>query len=403
MAVRARVLYIANSCRPKDAAWISTFYVLKALKLTGMVESAIVITNDPEAVRVKDLADLKGWVKIRYVPIARFLRSILAYVFIFLVALKVVKENRITHIFTQHHNFHMASFTGALIARLLGRACIIKIQDGIPYIKHSPIGTFLNRSIMLAINKLAFKWADLILNLSPERASLISKIFNVHETKMLLLPNLIDLGAFSEPDDAFGRAFKERYGLDGHKILLFVGSTVERGLEKLIRALPTIISKMKVKLIILSRAPDRKLMELAKFLGVKDHVVFAESIEHRLVPSVISLADLCVGPLLVTWFTFAGAQRKVIEYMACGKPFVAAKWAVSRSLLVNGITGIAINNPDDARELAEKITGILADEARREELGRNAKEIVRNLYDCNSFKVISQLRNVLLSSLKPKS
>jgi len=186
-------------------------------------------------------------------------------------------------------------------------------------------------------------------------------------------------------------------------MLLFTGSTPGKGLEKLIRALPTIISKMKVKLIILSRAPDRKLMELAKFLGVKDHVVFAESIEHRLVPSVISLADLCVGPLLVTWFTFAGAQRKVIEYMACGKPFVAAKWAVSRSLLIDGITSIAVNNPDDARELAEKITDILSDEARREELGRNAKEIIRNLYDCNSVKVISRLRDVLLSSLKPKS
>ena len=117
---------------------------------------------------------------------------------------------------------------------------------------------------------------------------------------MLLLPNLIDLGVFSEPDDAFGRAFKERYGLDGYKMLLFTGSTPGKGLEKLIRALPTIISKIKVKLIILSRAPDRKLMELAKFLGVRNHVVFAESIEHRLVPSVISLADLCVGPLLVT-------------------------------------------------------------------------------------------------------
>ena len=68
MALRARVLYIAHYCRPRDAAWISTFYMLKALKLTGVAERAIAMTIDPGAIRLKNLDDLRGWAKISYVP-----------------------------------------------------------------------------------------------------------------------------------------------------------------------------------------------------------------------------------------------------------------------------------------------------------------------------------------------
>ena len=414
MALRARVLYIAHYCRPREAAWISTFYMLKALRLTGVVEGAIVMTNDPGAVRLRDLDGLRGWAKISHVPfpsaietgnMGKFLRATLAYILLFLAALRATKENGITHVFTQHHNYHMASLTGALVARLLGRACIVKIQDGVPYIGRSPIEAFFNRSIMLALNKLAFKWATFILNKSSERALLISKAFHVQKAKMLILPNLVDLKAFSEPDEAFGRAFKMRYGLDGYKILLFTGSTAGRGLEKLIRALPMLISKIdRVKLVILGEAPNKTaLMNLATSLGVRDRLVFAEPVEHKLVPSVISSADLCVGPLVVGWFSLADVQRKILEYMACGRPFVAARWAVSRDLLIDGVTGIAIDDPDDARELAEKIADILADAARREELGKNAKKIIKAFYDCNSLEVISRLQKALASSIKPRS
>ena len=186
--------------------------------------------------------------------------------------------------------------------------------------------------------------------------------------------------------------------------MLFTGSTAGRGIEKLIRALPTIISRVgKVKLVILGDAPNKvALTGLATSLGIGDHLIFAGTVEHELVPSVISLADLCVGPLIVGWFSLADVQRKILEYMACGKPFVAARWAVSRDLLVDGETGIAVDDPDDAEELADKIAGILADDGRREEMGENARKIVKALYDCNSPEVISRLRKAISSSIKPR-
>ena len=411
MVPRARVLYIAHYCRPRDAAWISTFYLLKALKSTGLVKRALVITNDPGATQLKDVRELKPWTSIKYAPfssilemkrLGKLLRATLAYFLIFLIALKTIKEERITHIFTQHHNYHMASFTGALMARLLGRACIIKVQDGVPYIGRSPVEAVMNRSIMALVNKLAFKWASSILNKSSERAFLISRAFRIPKNKMLIIPNLVDLSTFSKPNEVFRREFKKRYGLEGHKILLFIGSTLGRGLEKLLRALPKIISRIgKVKLVILGEAGNKKaLMKLATSLGIGDCVVFAGAIEHELVSSIISLADLCVGPLVVGWFSIADVQRKILEYMACGKPFVAAKWAVTKDLLVDGKTGIAISDPDDIDELAEKITDILADDERRRGLGENARKVIEALYDCNSPEVVSRLRRVLSSSME---
>jgi len=406
---RARVLYIAHYCRPRDAAWISTAYLLKALKLTGVVEKSFVITNDPGAVRLRDTGDLKEWMEIRQMhfpsildikKLGKLLRATVAYLLIFIAALRIVKKEGITHVFTQHHNYHMASFIGVLVARLLGRACIIKIQDGIPYIGRSPLEAFLNRSIMAAVNKIAFKWASLILNKSPERAFLISRAFYVDKTKMLIVPNLVDLKAFSKHDELFKTMFKEQYGLDGYKILLFIGSTAGRGLEKLVRALPIIISRIgKVKLVILGEAPDKEVLTgLATSLGVREFLAFAKPVEHALIPSVISLADLCIGPMTVGWFSLADVERKILEYMACGRPFVVAKWAVSKDLLVDGVTGIAVDNPDDTNELAEKIAGLLADDKLRKEMGKNARKVAEIFYDCHSPEIINRLRKALLSS-----
>ena len=411
MVSSARVLYIAHYCRPNDAAWISTAYLLKALKLTDVVEKSFVITNDPGAARLGDVDGLSGWMEIRRMPFpsaldakefGKLLRATIAYFLVFMAALRVVREEGITHVFTQHHNYHMASFVGSLVARLLGRPCIIKVQDGIPYIGRFPSEAFLNRSIMAAFNKLAFGWAAFVLNKSPERAFLISRAFRIHRAKMLIVPNLVDLRAFSKHDEFFKKIFKERYGLDDRKVLLFVGSTAGRGLEKLVRALPHIASKIgKVKLVILGEAPDEGgLMDLATSLGVRELLVFAKPVEHALIPSVISLADLCIGPMTVGWFSLADVQRKILEYMACGKPFVVARWAVSRDLLMGGATGTAVDDPDDANELAEKIIRILADDERREEMGKNARKVIETFYDCHSPEIIKRLKMALLSSVR---
>mgnify|MGYP000353685294 CR=1 FL=1 len=134
-----RILYIAHACAPRDAATISTFYRLKALKLTGLVEGAVIFTSDPLVTEVEEPKELKGWLEIRRIPfpramrrkasvLSRAIRATVFYLLVLLAALKIVKEKRITHLFTQHHHYHLASLTGIITACLTGRPCIMDVH-----------------------------------------------------------------------------------------------------------------------------------------------------------------------------------------------------------------------------------------------------------------------------------
>jgi len=408
---KARALYLAHYCRPKEAAWISTLYLIRALKFTKFIGEVVILTNDPYAIQFKTKKIFKSGVKVRRIPFpmvleektfGKLIRATLAYLPVFLAILKIVKSLGMDYIFVQHHNYHLASLTGALAARILKRPCIVKIQDGIPYIGRTHFESFLNHSVMAAANKLAFKLATFIFNLSKERAFLVSRTFRISKNKMLVIPNLVDLAIFSKLDRDFTREFKARYKLGGCKVLLFVGSATGRGLDRLIKALPRIIAKVGcVKLVILGDAADRSALEtLASSLGVRDSLIFVKPVEHRLVPSVISLADLCVGLLVNSLVSIAGVHRKALEYMACAKPLIAAKWAVSRELLVDGETGITVENPDDAEELAKKVATALTNEELLVRMGRAARDVIETYYSCRSPVVLNRLRIALLSAIK---
>ncbi|RLF12797.1 MAG: hypothetical protein DRN06_09295 [Thermoprotei archaeon] len=413
---RFRILYIAHYCRPDEAAWISTEYLLKCLRFTNVVENAVVLTNDPHAYRAVLHAPekLRNWMQIIHVayPIAlearqlgKLLRALLSYLLVFLVAMRTCKKMRITHIFTQHHNYHLASCIGVLLSRLLSLPCIIKIQDGIPYIGgRNLVERILNHYIMKLINRMAFKRATLILNLSSERAKLLTRIFHIPRSKMAVFSNMIDSENFSKIDEEFKRRFIKRYALKG-KIMLFIGVTSGRGLERLVKALPKIASEIgDVKFVIVGHAPDEdELRRIARSLGVESALVFVAPVSHKFIPSLISMADVCIGPLAVHWFSVADVQRKVLEYMACGRPTVAAEFSVTRDLLIDGKTGILIKKPEDHEELSRKIVKVLRDEELKRRLGLNAMAKVKKLYDCRSPTMIERLRAILLNTYrKPK-
>ncbi|RLI13717.1 hypothetical protein DRO33_00745, partial [Candidatus Bathyarchaeota archaeon] len=104
----ARILYVAHYCRPREAAWISTTYLIRALRRTGLVNSVVVLTNDPYASEVAGEGG-EGTFNILVVPFPRalersrlgkLLRTTLGYVFVLLYGLRATKRRRVTHIFT---------------------------------------------------------------------------------------------------------------------------------------------------------------------------------------------------------------------------------------------------------------------------------------------------------------
>jgi len=151
----------------------------------------------------------------------------------------------------------------------------------------------------------------------------------------------------------------------GTKIVLFVGRLIEaKGVRYLIEALPLILARQRVKLLIVGDGPERAALEThAKSLNVHDNAEFVGSVPHSSIYDYFSLADVFVGPSIDIPGESTEAQGNTfVEALFAQVPVVASR--------VGGIPGAIIHER----------TGLLVDERAPDQI---ARAVLRILSDAN--------------------
>jgi len=105
---------------------------------------------------------------------------------------------------------------------------------------------------------------------------------------------------------------------------------------------------------------------------------------YQEIPDLYAKADIIVFPSL--WPEPFG--RIAIEAMAAGKPVIGSKVGAIPELIAEE-TGILVT-PGNSVELRQAIQKLIANPARREELGRNGRKVAEQKYssDCVITKLI---------------
>ena len=159
--------------------------------------------------------------------------------------------------------------------------------------------------------------------------------------------------------------------------LLYVGTLADwQGLLVLLKALPLVRKQVPAELTIVGSGRTRQRRRLSRWvsrLGLTGHVFIEEPVTHGEIPARIAQADVCVAPLGYNERNVTQGCRplKVIEYMACGRPVVAANLPVIRELLRDGIEGLLFES-DSVEELAAQITRLLLEPTLAAKLGAHA-------------------------------
>jgi glycosyltransferase involved in cell wall biosynthesis len=229
-------------------------------------------------------------------------------------------------------------------------------------------------------------YADLVITPSPfNKQDLVERLGYAPE-RIYVLPLAVDVNRFSpaEGDPGIARGDPElvkRYGLEGQRVLLFVGRMAgNKRIDLLIDALARIKREVtNTKLLLVGdKESDPAFQPVvaaaqarAKELGVSDDAIWTGRVDD--VAPYYRLADV-----FVTASLHEGFGVPLIEAMASGVPAVACRaggmpWVMDDAGL--------LCEPQDALDLAEKTLSLLVDAELRQRL------IVRGLERAQEFSL----------------
>ncbi|MGI9164036.1 MAG: glycosyltransferase family 4 protein [Mycobacterium sp.] len=193
------------------------------------------------------------------------------------------------------------------------------------------------------------------------------------------LPSGVDTERF-RPDPAARAELRDRYRLGERPTVVCVSRLVPRkGQDMLIAALPQIRRRIgEAALVIVGSGPyEQTLHRLAEDNGVAADVVFTGAVPTAELPAHYAMADVFAMPCRTrgAGLDVEGLGIVFLEASATGIPVVAGRSGGAPETVLDGETGQVVDGRD-VDELAEVISGLLADPARAQRMGQAGRRWV---------------------------
>jgi glycosyltransferase involved in cell wall biosynthesis len=231
-----------------------------------------------------------------------------------------------------------------------------------------------------------FKQADAILfNTHAELASMAHHIDDMDKTRVI--PNGLHTEVYRDlPDPS---AFRERRGIEGPMVLYLGRLAVNKRMELVINALPTILEAVPdLKLVI--AGPDDGVGEqwraLSRSLGLEDVVRFEGFLSEEDKLAAFTAADVFVLPS--EWEAYG---LVLMEAQACGTPCLVADRGGPREVIAPGETGLVVPY-GDGEMWTSSLLDLLTDDALLDRMGRAARERAMTVFSWP--RIIDQVEEV---------
>jgi len=216
--------------------------------------------------------------------------------------------------------------------------------------------------------------SDAVIALSPWLKQWTISL-GAEEPRVHLIPDAVSERVFSAK--ASGDTVRRKYHLDGKRTIGFVGSFQHwHDVPGLLRAFHRLHRKDKdLRLLLVGYGEESEACQrLSRDLKISDAVIFTGSVAHEKVPLYVAAMDVAAVPYRkMKQFFFS--PLKLFEYMAVGKPAVAAALGQIAEIIEPGKDGL-LYRPGDVTSLAEQIAKVLYDPGLASAMGAAAREKV---------------------------
>jgi glycosyltransferase involved in cell wall biosynthesis len=269
---------------------------------------------------------------------------------------------------------------GWLLARLKRARLVVEVRDLWPAI-FTELGVLTNRPVIRLLERLelaAYAAADTVIVVSDGfRANLIGR--GVPVGKVHTIRNGVRPGEF-DPDAPADTRLRARLGASpGDCLVLYAGTHgISQGLTSVADS-AALLTDEPIRFAFVGDGADKqRLRDRVAEQGLRN-VALLPGIPHKQIPALLAAADICLVPLRDVPLFSSFIPSKMFEYLAAGKPVVAALAGEAAQILSEA--GAWVVPPADSEALALAIRTLAADPQRRQAMGSQGRCYVEKYFD----------------------
>lgn len=195
-----------------------------------------------------------------------------------------------------------------------------------------------------------------------------------------------------EPDAEAAQMVEERFQLEQHPLLLYVGQmNWKKNIRRILEAVDALHRQGRnLRLIMAGQGPsEAEVHALSASLGLNDVVTYAGHVtDTRLLDGLYTRADLLVFPSL-----YDNAPMVVREAAALGTPSLLARGSCAAEVVRDGQNGLLAD--DTTADVAERIAWALGNPIRLKEIGMAARTTIPKPWENVVEEVLSRYEDLI--------